>query len=512
MKYFLSTTLVLALIIGFTGCKSGKKSYETGNYYQSVLESVNRLRKSPKNKKASETLQNAYPLAVTTIEQDIDNTITANANLKWRTVLNYYGQLNNMYDQIQRSPAARSLVPNAKNYYDRVVEVKGFAAAESYDKGVESLNKNTRHDAKIAFTYFAYSLSVVPNYKDAYDLQLKAKAMATVHVLVAQTPLPASFSLSGDYFQNKIEEFVNSQGSQMEFVEFYNEGENVSEDFQPDHIVRLQFDDFSMGNVYLKETSKEYTKDSVVIATIDRGPNNGGNTGTDNSGRTGTDTRNNGSSTGGNTGSNTGGSTGSNTGGNTGGGTDTGNNTGGGTDNGGQKITICHKTGNSGKGNTIEVSTSALQAHLNHGDKVGPCEATSTATSSKGNNGNNNKNAMTPYTSTSEDGRYEKIYGTVKATLTTFQKTVTSSGLMSMQIVDANTNKILDEEKFPGEFVWEATWGHFNGDERALDTEQLEMTKRKEVPPPSRDEMFSFLSKPIFSRVTTEIRNFYDQF
>ncbi len=33
-----------------------------------------------------------------------------------------------------------------------------------------------------------------------------------------------------------------------------------------------------------------------------------------------------------------------------------------------KKLTICHK------GETIEINESALQAHLNHGDAVGPCE------------------------------------------------------------------------------------------------------------------------------------------
>jgi Ni/Co efflux regulator RcnB len=34
------------------------------------------------------------------------------------------------------------------------------------------------------------------------------------------------------------------------------------------------------------------------------------------------------------------------------------------------KVTICHR------GHTISVSKSALQAHLNHGDTIGPCEVT----------------------------------------------------------------------------------------------------------------------------------------
>lgn len=33
-----------------------------------------------------------------------------------------------------------------------------------------------------------------------------------------------------------------------------------------------------------------------------------------------------------------------------------------------EKVTICHK------GNTIEVAESAVQAHLDHGDTLGPCE------------------------------------------------------------------------------------------------------------------------------------------
>lgn len=38
--------------------------------------------------------------------------------------------------------------------------------------------------------------------------------------------------------------------------------------------------------------------------------------------------------------------------------------------NGQQKVTICHK------GHTLEVAEPAVQAHLNHGDTVGPCAIT----------------------------------------------------------------------------------------------------------------------------------------
>ena len=35
-----------------------------------------------------------------------------------------------------------------------------------------------------------------------------------------------------------------------------------------------------------------------------------------------------------------------------------------------KKVTICHK------GQTLEVAESAVQAHLNHGDTLGPCNIT----------------------------------------------------------------------------------------------------------------------------------------
>ncbi len=38
--------------------------------------------------------------------------------------------------------------------------------------------------------------------------------------------------------------------------------------------------------------------------------------------------------------------------------------------NGQQKVTICHK------GHTLEVAEPAVQAHLNHGDSLGPCNVT----------------------------------------------------------------------------------------------------------------------------------------
>ena len=43
------------------------------------------------------------------------------------------------------------------------------------------------------------------------------------------------------------------------------------------------------------------------------------------------------------------------------------------------KCTVCHRTGKPGKFLTLEVSCNAVQAHINHGDNMGPCPPTPTA-------------------------------------------------------------------------------------------------------------------------------------
>ena len=57
--------IIFAIVIGgLWGCSSSKKSFESGNYYGSVMQSVSKLRKSPNNKKSREILSQAYPMAV----------------------------------------------------------------------------------------------------------------------------------------------------------------------------------------------------------------------------------------------------------------------------------------------------------------------------------------------------------------------------------------------------------------------------------------------------------------
>lgn len=110
------------------------------------------------------------------------------------------------------------------------------------------------------------------------------------------------------------------------------------------------------------------------------------------------------------------------------------------------------------------------------------------------------------------DKKEKKIYGTVKANLHTYTLSITSTGLLDMKIKDASSNTTIVQNKMPGTYVWETKWASFNGDERALSKEQLDMTRQKPGVPLPPQQLFIEFTKPIFNQLTSHLSNYYSKF
>jgi hypothetical protein len=372
---------LLFVIILLEGCSSGKKSYQRGDYYDAVMQSIGRLRQNPDHNKSKETLRNSYPSAVEWFETDAKNQIASNAPNKWRNALVSYEKINNMYEAIRQSPGALKVVPNPKNFYNEMGPLKEKAAAELYESGIASLMKGTREDAKRAYLQFSEVDRYVPGYKDVMEYLDKSKFEATTFVVVEQVAVPTRYNLSGSFFQDKVEEFLNRNYPDRGFVKFYTpEAIQTIRLARVDQIMRLQFDDFSVGNTTINEKEETVKKDSV---------------------------------------------------------------------------------------------------------KVGEAKV---------------------------DGKTIPVYNTVTAKLTTVRKEVASDGLLSMIISDAQTGAVLTHRKFPGRYTWLTTWGRFNGDERALTQQQLDMCKRREVQPPDAQALFLAFAGPIYDQLVPSIRSFYNNY
>lgn len=104
------------------------------------------------------------------------------------------------------------------------------------------------------------------------------------------------------------------------------------------------------------------------------------------------------------------------------------------------------------------------------------------------------------------------VYGTVKATVFIYTKTITSNGVLDFKILDGASGSVITQEKMPGEYVWVTQWATFNGDERALTPEQLELSKLKEAPPPSNQDLFIEFTRPIYDQMIDKVRSYYRRY
>ncbi|MEQ8927132.1 MAG: hypothetical protein RLO81_15030 [Fulvivirga sp.] len=259
-------TLTIPLI--FSACTSGKRAFERGSYYEACVKAINRLRQKPNHKKSKDILRKSYPLAVQTLEDNASQAVASNDQYKYKKKLQAYEAINSLHTNIQASPAARKVISKPKSYFNEVAELKELAAEESYLIGLKFLNNNTREDAKQAYYHFRDADSFVSGYKDVRSKMDEAKFTATLKVIVEQIPVPSIYSLSADFFQDKVEEFLHSEYRSNEFVRFYTQSEADAEELPyVDQYLRLQFDDFVVGETHVERITETFTRDSVVVGT-----------------------------------------------------------------------------------------------------------------------------------------------------------------------------------------------------------------------------------------------------
>jgi len=269
MRKYYTLIILLSLPLMLTDCSSGKKAYEQGDYYEAVLKAVNRLRQKPTHRKSKETLRKSYPLALQTLEKSANNSMASNAPFKYRDALYAYQKINNMSDEIRRSPGALKVIPNPRNYFSKIANLKQQAAEESYQAGELAMSRKTREDAKKAFFLFRDVNAFVPGYKDVRNKMDEAKFEATLKIVVEQIPVPGRYDLSGRFFQDKIEEYLHTQFRSNEFVRFYTPREAESDKLPyVDQILRLQFDDFVVGATHTERNTETVSRDSVKVGTV----------------------------------------------------------------------------------------------------------------------------------------------------------------------------------------------------------------------------------------------------
>lgn len=384
MKQIVPFFIFLLIGSSFVGCKSTKKAYEKGEYRTAVLNSIDRLRKNPNNKKSLQTLKLAYPDFLAYTQENIQNDKMSSAPYRWEEVMDSYALLNRVYKEIQRSPGAKAALPNAKSFYPEYEDAKQKATEVRYALGMDAIEAGRdgdREAAKEAFRQFETVMRLKNNFRDAGNLAAEARELAIINVQILPIPMHSrTFELSNEFFENQLAEFIRENPGGP-FVRFLMPQERRRRDVEPDHILRMRFDDFVVGQSYIKERVVERVREDV---------------------------------------------------------------------------------------------------------KVGEVEI-------------------------SEDSVVD-VLGTVKASVHIFEKEVSSSGLLDLRIESAE-GSVISQEKFAGTFVYEDVWGFFNGDERALDSEDRRCVKKRiPAPDPLPQDLFVEFTKPIFDQVSRYVNRYYSEY
>lgn len=106
----------------------------------------------------------------------------------------------------------------------------------------------------------------------------------------------------------------------------------------------------------------------------------------------------------------------------------------------------------------------------------------------------------------------QDVVGSVKATVITYKKTVSSNAQLDFMIRDAVTGRVLRHKKLPGAYVWEHEWGTYRGDERAVPANLRKIVNQREAQPPGRQELFAGFAEPIFQQACGEMKDFYGRY
>lgn len=265
------------MIIGFLAaplflqCKSAGKAMKSGKYYDAVMLAAKKLRDNPGHDSSLDILKSAYPKALDTHMGAIKK-LEANASgFYWEEVVNHYQKLNEMYRQISQCTPCLNAV-DARAYDDHENTAREKAAEARYREGLTWLNRQTREDARQAYGHFEKALELYPQFKDVEMKLEEAYRLAVFRVVVEQVQVTSKvYQLSNQYFQERINDFLTSNGHQNKFVRFYAPDEAERARITPDHVVVLQFDDFVVGQTLIENNTETVTRDSVKVGETKRG-------------------------------------------------------------------------------------------------------------------------------------------------------------------------------------------------------------------------------------------------
>jgi hypothetical protein len=275
MKSLLQPVRIVLLLLGLSfvisACNTPRKALNKGDYERAVRMSVDKLRSSPNNRQARDVLVKAWPMTVELHQQQIATYSRSSDPFRYEQIVSSYEYLNGLSQRIQRCPACMQWVAPETVYIDELGEARDMAASVRYEAGLRSLDPNNRQRSREAYDHFMVAERMVPDYRDTRDRMNEALSYATLHVTVFVPPIQSrSLSVSHEFFENKVLEYLQTNRRMSNYVRFYYPEEALAEGIEgSDHDIVLTFDEFTVGQTRSESNTQTVTSaDSVKVGEV----------------------------------------------------------------------------------------------------------------------------------------------------------------------------------------------------------------------------------------------------
>ena len=253
---FVSFFLLLA-------CTSAKNQFEKGNYEKAVQLSIKKLRKKPSNSKQQAILKAAYGYAIQVSEKKITQYNASPDLFKWDPIIRQYQGMQKLYLELLQCPGCLQVVTPV-DHQAPLNEALQEGAQVYLAEGKKALATQNKEAARQAYRFFDQAKTYWTNLPQIDQLLGQALEMGTERIAISKIPVNSKgLELNSQFFLQQLTQTLNQLN--YRFAEFYPVNNNTPE---ADHIIDLSFDDYFIGQTYVKETRETVVKDSVKVGKV----------------------------------------------------------------------------------------------------------------------------------------------------------------------------------------------------------------------------------------------------
>ncbi|MCH1416942.1 MAG: hypothetical protein L7U68_00135 [Flavobacteriaceae bacterium] len=264
LKQFITTAFIALFLL--SACTSSKQQFEKGNYEKAVALSIKKLRKKPDNNKQKNILKAAYAYAVQVSEEKIKQHQQSTDRFKWDRVIVQYRKMQQLYTDLLQCPACLAVIEPI-DLQNELNQALAEGAQVYVEEGQKALATQQKEGGRLAYRQFTQAKAYQNNYGNIDRMLNQARIQGTEIIGISRIPVSSKgLELNTAFFLQQLTQALNDLNY---FFAVFAQVEQLAEQQQvPDQVVDLSFDDYYIGQTYVKEVRESLVRDSVKVGEV----------------------------------------------------------------------------------------------------------------------------------------------------------------------------------------------------------------------------------------------------